>query len=207
MSEKNVQKIIDALKWTMIAVYTYHTRQGDIPIFVIEKMDFKALEESKKLFKGEKFIMLTQNDISHGHDVFPLKFLHMRNHSDLVFWVDVLGDIQIKKADLLKTLELELRIKMIQLREDYLSKSPDQFVSEILYFMHVVWEGVLYLKDIEKINESELISKVDQHLKCDWKVFAHLYHTKVVSKDLLHTVEHINAYLQDLCDKIDSFKL
>jgi hypothetical protein len=35
-------------------------------------------------------------------------------------------------------------------------------------------------------------------------VFAHLYHTKVVSKDLSHTVEGINAYLQDLCDKIDA---
>jgi hypothetical protein len=48
---------------------------------------------------------------------------------------------------------------------------------------------------------------VDEHLKCDWKIFAHLYHTKVVSKDLLHTVERINLYLQDLCDKIDSFTL
>jgi hypothetical protein len=79
----------------------------------------------------------------------------------------VLGGIQIKKSDLFKTLELELRTKMIQLREDYLSKSPQQFVDEILYFMHVVREGVLYLKDIEKIKESELISTVDEHLKCD----------------------------------------
>ena len=207
MSEKNVQKIIEILWSSMIAVYMYATKQGKIPVFVIQEMDFKALEAGKNFFKGEKFIMLTHNDIEHGHDVFPLRFLHMRNHSDLFFGADVLGDIQIKKTDLLKTLELELRTKMIQLREDYLSKSPQQFVDEILYFMHVVWEGVLYLKDIEKINESELISTVDKHLKSDWKVFAHLYHTKVISKDLLHTVERINVYLQDLCDKIDVFTL
>ena len=122
-----------------------------------------------------------------------------------MFWVDVLGSIELQKSDLLKALELELRTKMIQLREDYLSKSPEQFVEEILYFMHVIRDGVLYVKDIENIQESELIATVDKHFKSDWKIFAYLYHTKVTSKDLLHTVEHINVYLQDLCDKIDSF--
>jgi hypothetical protein len=207
MSEKNLQKIIDALGEDMVTVYVYDTKQGKIPVFVVQKADFKLFEQHKSLFKGEKFIMLTENDIKNWHDVFSLRFLHMRNHSDLFFGKDILGNLSLQKSDLLKTLELELRTKMIQLREDYLSKSPQQFVDEILYFMHVIWEWVLYLKDIEKIKESELISTVDMHLKCDWKIFAHLYHTKVVSKDLLHTVQHINVYLQDLCDKIDIFKL
>jgi len=75
--------------------------------------------------------------------------------------------LQLSKEDLLHTLELVVRTKMIQLREDYLSKSPQQCIDEILYFMPVIREGVLYLKNIENTAQKDLISAVDKHFKCD----------------------------------------
>jgi len=74
-----------------------------------------------------------------------LRFLHMINHSSLILGTDILKSITIKKADLLKTVELELRTKMVQLREDYLSGSFDVFVKNILSFMEVIREGVEYI--------------------------------------------------------------
>jgi len=69
----------------------------------------------------------------------------MINHSSLILGTDILKSITIKKADLLKTVELELRTKMVQLREDYLSGSFDVFVKNILSFMEVIREGVEYI--------------------------------------------------------------
>lgn len=192
MKEK---KLLDIQKWLgshLLALYQYQTTHGLIPIFVLDTVDFHVLSKVKKDFEKEKCIVLSRDDVLNGYDVFPLRFLHMINHSSLILGADILREITIKKADLLRTIELELRTKMVQLREDYLSGSFDAFVENILSFMNVIWEGIEY---------------VDPSLKSDWKVFSDLYDGKAKKQDPLHVVSHINLYLEDLCAKIDDFTL
>jgi hypothetical protein len=166
MSEKNIQKIIEVLNDQLVAVYSYEIKKGSIPIFVMKHVDFSVLQSYKKHFQNEKFIMLTQDEIDNGCDVFPLKFLHMKNHSTLVFGSDVFSSIKIEKSDLKHILELHLRTKMVQLREDFLSTSVDVFVEEILYFIHVMWEGILYLEG-KKSDKKDLAKQIEQYVKCD----------------------------------------
>ncbi|PJA48802.1 MAG: hypothetical protein CO170_01585 [candidate division SR1 bacterium CG_4_9_14_3_um_filter_40_9] len=189
MKEKKLLDVQTKLGKYLFALYQYQTSHGLIPIFVLDTVDFHALSKVKKDFEKEKCIVLSKDDVLNGHDVFPLRFLHMINHSSLILGTDILKSITIKKADLLKTVELELRTKMVQLREDYLSGSFDVFVKNILSFMEVIREGVEY---------------IDPSLKSDGKIFSDLYDEKAKKQDPLHVVSHINLYLDDLCAKIDA---
>ncbi|MBU0626382.1 hypothetical protein KKG31_07000 [Patescibacteria group bacterium] len=136
-------------------------------MFILENVDFRVLSENKTMFKDEKCIILSHDDLTNGHDVFPLKLLHIRNHSTLSLGKDILKDIDFKKSDLLKTMELELRTKMVQLREDFLSDSFSVFVNNILYFVQVIWEGVAYIHGEYFADVKALESFVDDVLKCD----------------------------------------
>jgi len=140
MKEKKLLEVQSTLGKHLSSLYQYQTAYGLIPIFVLDTVDFTVLSKVKKYFVKEKCIILSKDDVVNGHDVFPLKFLHMINHSTLILGTDILKTITIKKADLLKTIELELRAKMVQLREDYLSGSFDAFLQNILSFMDVIRE-------------------------------------------------------------------
>jgi|GEM_PF-1390135 len=145
MKEKKLSAVQKALGDHLLALYQYQSTHGEIPVFVLDSVDFHKLAHVKDVFAKERCIILSQDDVLNGHDVFPLRFLHMINHSSLILGADILKSISIKKADLLRTIELELRTKIVQLREDYLAGSFDSFVEHILAFMEVIREGVDYI--------------------------------------------------------------
>jgi len=149
--------------------------------------------------------MITQDEIDNGCDVFPLKFLHMKNHSNLILWKDVFSSLILQKSDLQQMIEFQLRTKMIQLREDFLSKSIEEFVSEYLYFIHVIREWILYL-EWESSNKKDMAEVIKKYINCDWKIVDYLYDNQGKSLDtskLLDVVKDIDQYLQCLCNKVD----
>ncbi|MEI6774874.1 MAG: hypothetical protein WCL18_09200 [bacterium] len=84
---------------------------------------------------------MTQDDIDQGNDVFCLKLLHIKNHSELFYGNDILRDIQFKTSDLRSMIEFEIRNKRIQLREEYLSqKNGRDFLQHILFGMQILRE-------------------------------------------------------------------
>lgn len=138
MKEKKLVEIQKGLGKHLAAVYQYESPHGMIPIFVLDVVDFRVLYKVKGDFEKEKCIVLSKDDVKNGSDVFPLRFLHMKNHSRLFAGKDVLADIVLEKRDLLRNIELELRTKMIQLREDYLSGSFKDFLKNMESFMSVI---------------------------------------------------------------------
>lgn len=106
----------------LISVYSYEQSVGVfVPIIVVKTMNFVVMSKMKKDFEGKMFIVLTEDDIQRGQDVFALKYLHMMKHADLLLGEDVLLTLTIDKQNLRDNLEFELRSKLIQLRESYLS--------------------------------------------------------------------------------------
>jgi hypothetical protein len=67
--------------------------------------------------------------------------LHIKNHSELFYGNDILSNFTTNLSDLRSSLELEIRNKRIQLREEYLSqKHGRDFLKHILPGMKILRE-------------------------------------------------------------------
>jgi len=206
-----MKKIAEAFWDNLLALYNYEqSGQIFLPVFVLDSVDFLRLADVKKDLVSEKFIIFTRDDIENWADSFALKFLHIKNHSQLISGEHVFDTVNIDKSYLRNNLELEVRNKLIQLREWYLSYEWNRaFLWQILSVMFVMWEGVLYLYD-EVIVESQLdiMKKVESLLACNWDFFQDLYEwIKYTSDEVPGIIEKVNEYLIVFRNKIESYHL
>jgi hypothetical protein len=209
--EKLAKKLENLLGNELIAVYSYEQSGGIfVPVIIVKKMNFLQFAEMKEDFENKQFIILTEDDIINGQDAFALKYLHMMKHGDLLFGEDVLLNITIDKQTLRDNLEFEIRSKLIQLREAYLSFDGDtDFLTLILPVMELIWEGILVLVDDDTVLDNdlsglELLGSVEQLCACKIEVFQYLYtNQKVDKKDTSAVIEQVNAHLIALRDFVE----
>ena len=100
MSEKKLQIIKEKLGVLLVSIYIYQAGKRQLPVFIMESIDFVILDQVKKFFEKEQFIILTMDDIMNGKDIFPLKFLLMKKNSHLAYGKDVFEDMKFDKSDL-----------------------------------------------------------------------------------------------------------
>lgn len=199
MNQKTYTALQQQWKSNLVAIYEY----GMIPIFILKNSNFIKLEVSKKYLERESFIILDKDDIINGADIFALKFLHMQHHAKRIIWTPIFEKIKLKKEDVRFTLEADLRNKLIQLRESYLSTpKKKKFIESILPAMEPIREGAIVLKN-KKLPETlqEKQELVDKLYDCNWKVF---YYDQTDNKTA-ENIQGINSYLQILCNKINNF--
>lgn len=211
MTTKKLQNIVDVLKDWLLSIYLYHRETKKLPVFVVKSVNFVFLDSIRSFFAHEKFIILTQDDINEWNDVFCLKLLHIKNHSELFYGNDIFWDIKIKKSDLRSALELEIRNKRIQLREDYLSvDNGKEFLQHLLPGMQILREWALLLKssDIKTPKDmKELISLFDVAWSCNSQSFYYLIEDKVEESKIPSLIQDVHHYLSELCTKINHFTL
>ncbi|NJP03792.1 hypothetical protein HC823_00745 [Candidatus Gracilibacteria bacterium] len=135
-------------------VLEYHRDGQTIPLFILTKVDFKKLENIRSELRKKPFIFLTDEDLKNGSDVFPLDFLHMKAHTQVILGKEnPFEKVRIKKADLRQKLEYELRNKQIYLREEYLRiRNPYKFLPFILPTFDVLLTGLVSLAG-KKLSE------------------------------------------------------
>jgi len=106
----------------------FNTKTSDInSILVLKKFDLKFLEDFAPL--GRKFgkkqisspLIMTSEYISNSLDVFPIEFLTIKILHKTVFGEDVFNDLEIKKSNLKHQCERGLKVKLIGIRQGYLS--------------------------------------------------------------------------------------
>ena len=78
MTTKKLQNIVGVLKDWLVSIYLYHKGKDTLPVFIIKDVDFVFLNSLRSFFVREQFIMLTEDDIREGSDVFCLKLLHIK---------------------------------------------------------------------------------------------------------------------------------
>jgi len=195
----------------LIALYEYEQVIGEkIPVFVITKMDFVKMTGLKKQFEWEAFIILTEDDIENGVDTFALKFLHMKEHCKLIDGKNIFDGMMIDKSYLRHALETEIRNKLIQLREGYLSfEWNKKFLNLVLPVMGIIWEWVLFLHDKKIFAEPRKNQElVDVVCACNGACFQYIYDIKNPNREQVpQIVEKINEYLIVLRDYVDSYKV
>jgi len=210
MTIKKLQNIVSVLKDWLVSIYLYQKGDVQVPVFVVEEVNFVFLNTIRSFFAREKFIILTQDDINEGNDVFCLKLLHIKNHSELFYGNDILLHIKFIKSDLRSALELEIRNKRIQLREDYLSQDEwRSFLKHLLPGMQILREWALLLKspDIKLPKDiKELLSLFDVAWSCNSQIFYYLIDDNVEERKIPSLIHDVHQYLSDICTKIDGFK-
>jgi hypothetical protein len=106
----------------------YHLKHSDInSIVVFRHMNVQYLASLAPLGKrhGRKGIaaplIMTQDYIQESLDVFPIEFLNIHLLHYTWFGEDVFENIQIELSNLRRQCERELKIRLIGLRQDYIS--------------------------------------------------------------------------------------
>ncbi|MFQ5901297.1 MAG: hypothetical protein ACE5IH_07055, partial [Thermodesulfobacteriota bacterium] len=125
----NYRERIDSIYVTGTAVTDdFDTGRSDVnSIFVLKEMDFKFLELVAPL--GKKYgkqrvaapLIMTPEYIKRSIDVFPVEFMNFKLIHAAVFGDDILEGIEIKMTDLRYQCERELKVKLIGLRQGYIS--------------------------------------------------------------------------------------
>jgi hypothetical protein len=96
-------------------------------IFVIMGMDLKFLELLATL--GKKYqkkriaapLIMTPEYITNSLDVFPIEFLNIKLLHKTIFGENLFQDLKINRADLRLQCERELKVRLIGLRQGYIS--------------------------------------------------------------------------------------
>lgn len=205
------ENIITALDSNLVSYYHYQIDTNNlIPVFVLQKMDFTVFDTIKADFEKKQFIILTQDDITSGNDIFPLKFLHMQQNSTLVQGIDSLSSLIIQKNLLRLNIEFELRNKLIQLRESYLSfEGKKEFLLYILPVMLMIWNWVLFLHDkTATTSYQDLKILLKELIQSDEQIFDALIDpSQLDDSQVTPLIQKISEYLEWLTKQIDQIIL
>jgi hypothetical protein len=108
-------------------------------VFVLHAMDLKFLELLAPLGKtyGKKRIasplIMTPEYIMNSLDVFPMEFLNIRLLHKTTFGEDLFQTLEIHRSDLRLQCERELKVRLIGLRQGYLSSAGDARILKDLF--------------------------------------------------------------------------
>jgi hypothetical protein len=173
-------------------------------IFVLREMDLAFLEAIAP--RGKKYgwkkvaapLIMTPGYIRSSTDVFPVEFLSFKLIHKAVYGEDVLKDVEIDPIDLRRQCERELKVKLIWLRQGYISSLGDRkvltgnFVGSITGYIPL-FRGIIMLfgKDPPVLQE-EVLKAMTEATGVDCGVFEKVLREKrervKLSKEELDTI-------------------
>jgi hypothetical protein len=183
----------------------YDAKTSDInSIMVLQKMDLKFLELLAPLGKkyGKKGVaaplIMTPTYIHKSLDVFPIEFLNMK---------DIFQDVNIEYSNLRHQCERELKVKLIGLRQGYISAAGDKnilargFIDSIAGYMPL-FKGIIFLlgKEVPR-NNSEILSVLEEVSGVPTNVFKLvLNHKRQKTKP---SIDQLNTVFEDYYEVIE----
>jgi hypothetical protein len=176
-------------------------------IFVLKEMDLKFLELLAPL--GKKYgrhkvaapLMMTPEYIRRSLDVFPIEFLNFKLIHATVLGEDILENITINRIDLRHQCERELKVKLIWLRQGYISSAGNRklltegFVSSISGYIPL-FRGIIVLLGKEPpIGQAEVIASLAEASGINTGVFVRVLREK--HEKIKLTLEELNTIFED----------
>jgi len=165
----------------------FNPKSSDVnSILVLKEMELKFLESFAPL--GKKFgkkqvaspLIMTPEYIMSSLDVFPVEFLTIKLLHHTIFGEDIFGELEIDRPNLRHQCERELKVKLIGLRQGYLSSSgerkllTDGFISSFSSYIPL-FRGIIALFEKTPPIQNE-------------KVLATLQEVSGVNTDVFKTV-------------------
>ena len=186
----------------------FDPRYSDVnSIFVLKEMDLKFLELIAPLGKkyGKKKVaaplIMTPEYIKRSLDVFPIEFLNFKLNHATAFGEDILENIEINRMDLRHQCERELKVKLIWLRQGYISSLGDRklltqgFVNSISGYIPL-FRGIIVLFGKEPpVIQGEVIKALAEASGINTDVFAKVLKEK--REKIKLSIEDLNTIFGD----------
>ena len=149
----------------------YNPQTSDInSVIVLREMDLNFLEQLAPL--GRKYgkkrvaapLIMTPTYVDKSRDVFPIEFLNIKLLHHTVFGEDIFRDLEINESDLRHQCERELKVKLIGLRQGYISAAGDQkvlargFADSFAGYMPLFKAIIVLLGNESPQNNQEILS-------------------------------------------------
>jgi predicted nucleotidyltransferase len=192
----------------------FNPNSSDInSIIVLNKMDLKFLEDFAPL--GKKFgkkqvsspLIMTPEYISTSLDVFPVEFLTIKMLHKTVFGEDIFSDLEIKKSDLRPQCERELKVRLIGLRQGYLSSLgnrkflADGFISSFSGYIPLFRGIILLLGTTPPEENEEVLTTLHDVSGVNTDVFKTVLKAKKDKTKL--SIEILNSIFEDYYKAIE----
>jgi len=186
----------------------FDPRTSDInSVVVLDKMDLKFLEFLAPLGKkyGRKRIaaplIMTPEYIDKSLDVFPIEFFNIQQLHLTVFGEDIFIDLNINKSDLRRQCEQELKVKLIGLRQGYISAAGDRkilarsFAESFSGYMPLFKAIILLLGKVPPRNNADILSALEEISGVRTEVFKRVLDQK--RKKTRPSLEQLNLVFED----------
>ena len=192
----------------------FNSSTSDInSIIVLNKMDLKFLEDFAPL--GKKFgkkqisspLIMTPEYISTSLDVFPVEFLTIKLLHKTVFGEDIFNGLEINNPDLRYQCERELKVKLIGLRQGYLSSLgnrkflADGFISSFSGYIPLFRGIILLLGATPPKENKEVLAALQDVSGVNLDVFKTVLKSKKDKTKL--SIEILNSIFEDYYKAIE----
>jgi hypothetical protein len=203
------QEKIDSIHMTGSALTEdFDSKRSDInSVFVLKKMDFKFLELLAPLGKkyGKKRVsaplIMTPEYISNSLDVFPIEFLNMKLIHRTVFGEDLFEGIEISRTDLRHQCERELKVRLIGLRQGYISSSGDSkilpvsFVGSFSGYVPLFWGFIVILGMEPPVKNDDVLAVLEETSGVNAEVFRSVLKEK--RERIKLSINQLNTIFED----------
>jgi len=182
-------------------------------VIVLHEMDLKFLELLAPLGKkyGKKRIsaplIMTPAYIDKSRDVFPIEFLNIKLLHHTVFGQDIFKDLDIDRSDLRHQCERELKVKLIGLRQGYISTAGDQkilakgFADSFAGYMPLFKTIIVLLGREAPQNNPEILSVLTDITGIRTDAFKQVLALK--KRQTKPTIEKLNIVFEDYYEIIE----
>ncbi len=176
-------------------------------VIVLKSMDLKFVEFLAPLGKkyGRKRVaaplLMTPAYIDQSLDVFPIEFFNIRQLHLTVYGEDIFQYLDIKKSDLRRQCEQELKVKLIGLRQGYISAAGDQkilargFAESFSGYMPLFKSIILLLGKEPPNNNDDILSVLEEVSGVRTEVFKIVLNQK--KKKTRPSIEQLNMVFKD----------
>ena len=161
-------------------------------------------------------LFVTKKYIQESLDSFPIEFLGMRMHNQLIYGEDVMQAVEVEEEDLRLACEREMKGKLLHLREGFLSAANNKrnmktLISQSIAAFTTIFSAILSLKDVTLTGKRrELFLKMAEEFDLNKKVFDDLMSVrensiKLSKMDLINLMERYIREIDKLTDMVDKF--
>lgn len=210
MSDKKIEQIREILGTNLVLVAQYNTGDVKSTLVVCNTIDFDTLKNLKQL--KEIPLVFTKEELINGIDVFPIEFLNIKQHHNMLFGEDILKDIVISKSNLRRQLEFEFRSKLIHLREHYLhfkGKDIEKLILSAVPTLCPIIGALLYLGDME--DKEDMVGLISNKYGVDLHILEEIQDIRKgkakFKNDKEQYIKELINVLHDIGKIIDEFKV
>jgi hypothetical protein len=176
-------------------------------VLVLHKMDLGFLEVLASLGKtyGKKGIsaplIMTPEYIERSLDVFPLEFLNIKLIHETLYGEDLFRNLEIGRKDLRLQCERELKVRLIGLRQGYISSMGDAKILSDLFINTItgyfpLFRGVILIFGKEPpLRNEDVLTVLEDVSGVNTQVFRTVLKQKRQKTKM--AITHLNAIFKD----------